>query len=181
MTDLWQKTLFHLSKGNFSALEEMLGGAEEFDRKIVAWHKDDKFADESEMLAEALSCACMLGRTATAKYLIEAGVDPYAGMKTWLAGPHYAVSGGHLDTVKMLIDKQIPLNVNNRYGGTVLGQALWSAVNEHKDSHAEIIELLIDAGADVEAGTPEWWRDQTVPSDETKRRVLEALRRRVAQ
>ena len=61
------------------------------------------------------------------------------------------------------------------YGGTVLGQALWSAVNEHKPSHAEVIEILIDAGAIVEHGTLEWWNEQDIPDAETKVRVAKAL------
>lgn len=176
MTDLWRKTLFHLDAGNFTALEEWLGGPEGFDRQIVEWHKEGKFAGEPEMLAEALSCACMLGRTATANYLIDAGVDPYAGMKTWLAGPHWAASGGHLDTVRMLIEKRVPLEIENKYGGSVLGQALWSTINEYKHAHAAVIEELVAAGAVIEPGTLEWWKEQDVPSMETKRRVAEALK-----
>ena len=59
----------------------------------------------------------------------------------------------------------------------MLGQAFWSAVNEHKNSHAAIIEALIGAGAVIEPGTLEWWTEQRVPSPQTKRRVAEALRR----
>lgn len=176
MNEMWQKTLTHLSEGNFSALEQMLGGPEAFDRQIVEWFNAGKFENEPEMLAEALSCACMLGRTKTAAFLIDSGVDPFAGMKTWLAGPHYAVSGGHVTTVKMLVGKDIPLEVENNYGGTMLGQAIWSAVNEPKDGHADIIEMLIKAGAKIEPGTLEWWEEQNVPSAETKRRVAEALK-----
>ena len=155
----------------------MLGGPEGFDRQIETWHAEGKFTDEPEMLAEALSGACMLGRTETAKYLIEAGVDPYAGMKTWLAGPHYAVSGGHFETVRMLIEKQIALEVKNLYGGTMLGQALWSAVNEHKQRHADIVSALVNAGAIIEEGTLDWWLAQNVPSDETMRKVADVLQR----
>jgi ankyrin repeat protein len=144
---------------------------------MIAWHKAGKFADHDELLAEALSCACLLGRTETARYFIDAGVDPYAGMKTGLAGPHYAVSGGHLDIVKMLIEREIPLEIKNVYGGTMLGQALWSAVNEHKPSHADTIEILINAGAEIEPGTLEWWMEQVVPYAETKMRVSYVLRR----
>lgn len=176
MNELWQKTLAHLDEGNFTALEEMLGGAEGFDRQIIDWYEGGKFDPEMEMLAEALSCACMLGRTETARFLIDSGVDPYAGMKTWLAGPHYAVSGGHVETVKMLIEKGVSLEVENKYGGTLLGQALWSAIQEHKPGHADIIEMLLNAGVKVEPGTREWWDAQNVPSAETKRRVAEALK-----
>jgi hypothetical protein len=173
--ELWENARFHLDKGNFSALEDMLGGPDGFDRQMVAWFDAGRFADEPEMLAEALSCACMLGRTATASYLIDAGVDPYAGMKTWLAGPHYAVSSGHLETVEMLLNKGIPVEVRNLHGGTLLGQALWSVINEHRASHVAIIEALINAGAEVEDGTLEWWERQTVPDPATKRRVTEIL------
>ena len=176
MTDLWQKLLFHLEKGNFTELEENVGGPEEFDRQLVAWHAEGKFADEPEALAEALSCACMLGRTETARYLIDAGVDPYAGMRTGLAGPHYAVSSGRLETVKMLVNIGISLEVKNCYSGTMLGQALWSAANEHKDSHADMIALLINAGAAIEPGTLDWWLAQDIPAAEAKQKVSDMLR-----
>lgn len=176
MDDRWSIAVDALEKGDFSRLEKALGGPAEFDQQIIAWYEEGKFGDAPETLAEALSCACMLGRTSTARFLIDKGVDPYAGMKTWLAGPHYAVSGGHLDTVLMLLEKKVPLEVKNLYGGTMLGQALWSAVMEHKPSHADIIAALIDGGAVVETGTLEWWEAQAIPSVETKRRVADTLR-----
>lgn len=176
MEDLWEKTLCHLSEGNFTLLQEHLGGADGFHRHIVAWHSAGNFDTEPEALAEALSCACMLGRVETTRYLLDAGVDVYAGMKTWLAGPHYAVSGGHLEILNMLLERNIPLEVKNLYGGTVLGQALWSAVNEHKDTHADIIAALIRADASIEPGTLKWWNDQPVPSPATRSKVADALR-----
>lgn len=175
MDNLWQRTLTDLDEGNFTALETALGGPEGFDSKIVQWHAEERFNDLPEMLAEAFDCACMLGRTETARYLLDNGVDPYAGMRTWLAGPHWAASSGRVETMKMLLDRNIPLEVENKYGGTVLGQALWSACNEHTESHAEIIERLIDAGANVWPGTHRWWLEQDVPSEETKTRVAAAI------
>ncbi len=176
MNDRWSMAVDALEKGNFSRLEDELGGPDEFDRQIIEWFDDGQFENFPETLAEALTCACMLGRTQTAGYLIDHGVDPFGGMKTWLAGPHYAASSGHFDTIRMLVDKKIPLEVENLYKGTVLGQALWSAVNEHKPSHGDIIEALIEAGAVVEPGALEWWEAQDVPSAETKERVTNALR-----
>jgi len=176
MSDRWSMAVEALDRGDFSRLEQALGGPHEFDRQIIEWFDEGKFNDAPETLAEALTCACMLGRTDTASYLIDHGVDPYAGMKTWLAGPHYAVSSGHLDTVRMLLDKKIPLEVKNLHGGTMLGQAFWSAVNEHKSSHADIIDALIEGGAFVEPGTSAWWEAQNIPSAETKMRVAKALR-----
>ena len=73
MTDLWAMTVDALEKGDFSRLEAELGGPEGFDRQIVEWFGAGQFDDAPEALAEALSCACMLGRTATAGYLIDHG------------------------------------------------------------------------------------------------------------
>ena len=40
-------------------------------------------------------------------------------------------------------------------GGTVLGTGVWAAIHEAKPDHLQIIEELLDAGADVnEAGFP---------------------------
>jgi hypothetical protein len=164
-----------MERGDFSALESAIG-PDNFHDQIVNWFEVGLFKDEQETLDEVLSAACMLGQTRTAEYLIEHGVDPYAGMRTWLAGPHYAVSSGRVETVKMLLEKKVPLEVENRHGGTLLGQALWSAINEHSDTHAEIIELLIRAGSHVWPGTLEWWEEQDVPCAETKERVAAALR-----
>jgi hypothetical protein len=176
INELWPETLHHLSEGNFTALEHMLGGPVGFDQHMTAWLTAGKFDSEPEMLAEALSCACMLGRTKTAEILLDKGVVPYSGMKTGLAGPHYAVSGGHSKIVRMLIERSINLEVENSYGGTMLGQALWSFINEHKPNHAEIIEMLIAAGAKISPGTIEWWEAQNVPSPEKKRLIGNALK-----
>ena len=69
------------------------------------------------------------------------------------------------------------MEIVNTYGGTVLGQALWSAIHEHESTHAEIIETLIGSGAKIHPGTLEWWEQQEVSSPATKDRVTTALRR----
>ena len=177
MDDFWQQALHHLETGNFSRLETVLGGPERFDAQIVDWFEAGKFDVEPEALAEVFACACMLGRAEPARYLLDHGVDAVAGMKTGLNGFHYAVSGGHLDVVKLLIEKRVPMEIENMYGGTVLGQALWSAVNEHKTSHADVIEVLLEANPYVDPDSLEWWEKQNVPSAETKKRVADLLRR----
>lgn len=175
MDDLWQKALVALERGNFSLLQDMLGGPQGFDTQIVDWKEKGFFDSEPEALAEVFTCACMLGRADTACYLLDKGVDPIAGMKTGLNGFHYAASGGHVDIVNLLIERRVPMEIENMYGGTVIGQSLWSAVNEYKPGHATIIEALIDAGAKIEPGTLGWWEKQNVTSAETKTRVAKAL------
>lgn len=172
---LWQATLRHLDEGNFTQLESELGGPDGFRDHLIQWHSEGRFANEPEALAEAFSCACMVGNVEAAEYLFENGVDPYAGMKTGLSGFHYAASSGRLDVIKLLVERGVPMEIKNMYGGTVFEQAIWSTVNEYTPQHAEIVERLVRAGAVVDEGYRGWWGEQEVPDAETKQRIADVL------
>lgn len=118
---------------------------------IVRWFERGDFAREPEALAEALTCACFLGHTSVAEYLLDRGVDPLAGVGTGLNAFHWAANRGQLETVRMLIARRVPLETRNSYGGTVLGSAVWAAVHETKSDHLAVIESLLRAGAQVDA------------------------------
>lgn len=148
---LWKAALRALDRGDFSGVEAILGGPEAFDARVVEWCKAGRFDGEPQALAELFACACLLGRTGIAEFLLDRGVDLAAGTKSGQSGFHYAASGGHLDLVRLLAARKAPLEMKNMYGGTVLGQACWSAVNQPRAEHRSIIEALIEAGADVEA------------------------------
>jgi ankyrin repeat protein len=105
-----------------------------------------------EQLEEGFILACLYGQTSVAEFLLEKGVDPAAGANVGQTGLHYAAHAGHLDTVKMLLERKAPLEVLNVYGGTVLGQATWSVMNGDPGvDYVPVIEMLLDAGAKVEA------------------------------
>jgi ankyrin repeat protein len=171
--DLFDQAEVLLDEGSFTATGNLLG--EGFDRLLIEWQKFGRFEGKDEMLAEAFTCACFEGRSKSVAYLLEHGVDANGGNKTGLNALHWASNRGHRETVKLLLEKGADTESVNMYGGTVLGQVLWSAVNEPNDSHAKIIEVLIDAGAAVESGTLDWWNEQDVPSAETKRLIAETL------
>jgi Ankyrin repeats (3 copies) len=110
-------------------------------------------------LEQAFIWACQCGQNSVSEFLLEQSVDPAAQANVGQTGLHYAAHYGHLETVKMLIARKAPLEVKNMYGGTVLGQALWSAFNEPQDDHLPIVEALIAAGAKID---PDWnkWIDE---------------------
>ena len=58
------------------------------------------------------------------------GVSVDVSPRNGFSGLHWAVEFAHLDTVKLLLARGAPLEVKNVYGGTVLGQAVWSAIHE---------------------------------------------------
>jgi ankyrin repeat protein len=94
--------------------------------------------------------ACGYGCTDVVEFLLERGVDPASHGGDGQTGLHCAVISGHLDTIKCLLPRNPLLEVKNIYGGTVLGQTLWSAAHGgDSDRYIEIIETLIGAGAKI--------------------------------
>ena len=126
-----------LMHGDFSRL------APSFDRQLI--ERLDALA-----LAEALTCASFLGRTDIAEWLLARGVDPAGGNGTGLDALHWAVNRGQLEAVRLLLCHNAPLETRNMYGTTVLGTAVWSAINEPRPDHPQIIEELFAAGANAD-------------------------------
>jgi ankyrin repeat protein len=94
--------------------------------------------------------ACGYGQTNVVEFLLERGVDLASHSGDGQTGLHWAVIGGHLDTVRSLLRRNSPLEVKNMYGGTVLGQTLWSAAHGgDSELYIKIIETLIAAGAEI--------------------------------
>lgn len=155
---LFRDAVQGLKAGDFSRLEPLFNDdsfADGHRCRIIEWYEGGLFADEPTALQEALTCACFLGRTSVAEYLLAQGVDPSAGASTGLDGFHWAANRGQLETVMLLIRRKAPLETRSMYGSTVLGTAVWSAINEPRADHIRIVEALIKAGARLdEVGYP---------------------------
>ncbi len=134
-----------LHHGDFSRLEPVFAHAQ----RIMQWHREGRFRDDPAALAEGLTCACFLGRTDVAEYLLANGVNPAAGSATGMDALHWAANRGQLESVRLLLRWKAPLETRSMYGGTALGTAVWSAIHEPRSNQLRIIEELIAAGADV--------------------------------
>jgi tetratricopeptide (TPR) repeat protein len=154
-----------------------LAGADTFYETVVEWYENGYLDAEPETMAEAFAAACWLGHVKTAEYLLDKGVDPYAGTRRGLAGFHWAASSGKQDVIKLLVERNVPMEVKSMYDSTPLGQALWSAINENSPGHADVIETLVMNGAHVWPGTLEWWEEQEISDKDTKERVSRVLKR----
>jgi hypothetical protein len=136
-----------LMAGDFSRLAPLFDG---LDCPIIRWYEAGLFVNEPKALEEAFTCACFNGKTAVVEYFLGKGLNPAGGANTGLNAFHWAANRGQLEVVDLLIQHQAPLESRNMYGGTVLGCAVWSAVNEPKPHHLKIIEALIRGGAKID-------------------------------
>jgi ankyrin repeat protein len=103
-----------------------------------------------EQRNEGFIYACQYGHYFVAEFLLDQGVDLTAQAGGGQTGLHRATIGGHVEIVKLLLRYNAPLEVKNMFGGTVLGQALWSAGHGgDRDVYIAILEALVAAGAKV--------------------------------
>ena len=99
--------------------------------------------------------ACSYGRDDIVEYLVERGVDLAAHSGDGQTGLHCAGMSARLDTVRILLEHGAPLEARNSYGGTVLGQTLWSAAHGGDPMlFAPVVEALIAAGAKLYPAPP---------------------------
>lgn len=138
-----------LKGGDFSRLAPLFASQGAALPPIMRWHIQGRFRDHPFELAEALTCACFVGATDVAEYLLAQGLDASGGIGTGLNAVHWAANRGQLAAVRLLIARHAPLETRNMYGGTVLGCAVWSAVHEPRAGQIEAIEALLEAGAVV--------------------------------
>lgn len=100
--------------------------------------------------------ACEYGHNFVIEFLLNHGADVIAQVGG-MNGLHWALVGGRLETVKLLLERKAPLEARNSYGGTALGCATWAVGNSDlayrwPDSRTDwvaIVQALIDAGARV--------------------------------
>ena len=101
-------------------------------------------------MQKAFRYACGYGADRVVEFLLQRGADLTKHSGDGQTGTHYAVIFGQLETLKLLLKHNPPLESTNQYGGTVLGQTLWSAAHGgDPDMYSKIIEALIAAGAKV--------------------------------
>lgn len=117
---------------------------------VVKSFLNRKTPPTKRQLYSAFRYACAGGHKNVVEFLLTKGVDLAYGAGDGQTPLHWAVIFGQLEMVKLLLEYNPPLESRNMYGGTVLGQTMWSAAHGGDPKlYTEIIETLIAAGAKV--------------------------------
>jgi hypothetical protein len=129
---------------------EGAGGLGDLGKVKTYFNKDGELLDQqlTNKRDGCLIWACVYGHRPVAEYLLAHGCS----INTRWDGTtplHSAAFGGQVRLVSFLLDKGADLEAINAYGGTVLGTTLWALYHDRKPGHAEIMEILIAAGAEI--------------------------------
>lgn len=104
-------------------------------------------------LERAFIWACRYGHAPVVALLLQMGVDVATKGSAGLTGLHWATERGSLEVIRTLLTHDAPLEAKNNFGGTVLGQTLWFALNgPHVGvDYPAMLAVLIAAGAHIPA------------------------------
>ena len=132
----------------------------------------------SSQMQRGFLWACEYGRDLVVEFLLHRGVPLETQADTGQTALHWAVVGGQVDTIKLLLDRGAQPEAKNACGSTALGQALWSALHAAAGiDYLPVIETLLKAGAQIEAGTVAWITQQKTASPSLKQRIADVLKR----
>lgn len=157
-----------------------LGGLDTVKSFFDEEEKPSNRATKTEM-ERGLFWACEYGRNDVVEFLLQKGVSLAARSPDGQTPLHWAVIGGQPETIQLLLAHGANLEAKNSYGGSVLGQALWSAVHDDRETdYLSIVQTLLGAGAQVDPDWPSWLESQSSRSPAAVSRIAELVRERGA-
>jgi ankyrin repeat protein len=122
--------------------------------------------------------ASACGHDDIAEFLLDCGADPTDPADTGATALHWAAGAADVGLVKLLIDRGAPLEIRNRWGGTVLEHAGHGFKHGPADlDFVQTFETLLAAGAQIRGSWLKWLEDVNSRSIEEKQRLAEVLRR----
>lgn len=143
------------AKGRGSAIHSIKQGSTEeirgFLKKALKAHPSLIVAKDPRYWTDQLHLACQAGDVAVVRLLLECGADPnrhnVSATSDHGTALHYAARGGHLETARALLEHGAEVDARDGIGYTPLHEAVYGP---HATA-GEMVEFLLDSGADVNA------------------------------
>ncbi len=133
---------------------------------------------KKEQFQRGFLWACEYGHPHVAEFLLDRGADLRDQAGTRESALHWAVVGGQISILNLLLERGAPLEERNAYGGTPLEQAGWSFVNgDSRIDYVPVFETLLAAGAKIEEGWLGWLEQQNMRPEAERSRLRELFRR----
>ena len=121
--------------------------------------------------------AAKFGRVSSVELLLTSGADPVRPWgKTGFTPLHVAAQEGDVENVRLLLRAGVDPDVRNKLKQTALWQVSW----QRHQRVVEIANVLIDAGANVDAADTDGWTPLHMAVRHDNRALLESLIRRGA-
>ncbi len=137
-----------------------------------------KLPANNRQLQNGFLWACECGHDDVALFLLDCGADPMVPADTGATALHWAAGAADVGLVKLFIDRGAPLEVRNRWGGTVLEHAGHGF--EHGPADIDFVptfETLLAAGSQIRGSWLKWVATVNRRSMNEKERLTEVLRR----
>lgn len=116
----------------------------------AAFQSSQVVAPTTQEIHRAFLLACQYGQLEAATVLLAKGARLTAATRDGQTPLHLAAMSTDASLVRSLLRYNPPLEAQNSYGGTPLGQALWSAAHSaHPEAYLDVLEVLVDAGAQL--------------------------------
>jgi ankyrin repeat protein len=134
-----------------------------------------------EQLQRGFLWACEYGHVEVVTFFVQDGAPLDGDANTGQSPLHWAVIGGKVETIEVLLAAGANLEQKNRYGASALGQALWSALHSApamQPRSLRVVEVLIDAGARVGDDIASWVHQQKEAPLKLKQQIVELLDRK---
>ncbi len=112
--------------------------------------------DAAAHIELAFAWACKFARSEVAEFFLDLGVAPPSRDGFDMTTLHWAAPNGMTHVVDRLLAAGAPLELRNRWGGTVLASTIHFAIHMPVNGvdYPAMIERLIASGADVNAAYP---------------------------
>jgi ankyrin repeat protein len=114
---------------------------------LVQQHLDQGTLLSDKQAVLGFGWACQYGYPDVVLLMLDRGFDIGAPSVAGMTGLHWAAIGAQAEVTRLLLSRGAPLDAVNSYGGTLLGQLLWSAERDGTGlDYRPVVQAYLESG-----------------------------------